>query len=251
MFTARTIERFDWPWPAPWRLSARGELRRGMRMARPEPAELRLPRPAARRPVQQAAHTTTFPANRSLSGAPPADAAHLQSPARPDDRSGEEKTRLTSDGARSRASGAPARESKHVLATVGSLAAVLGLFAIVVWTIRRGMPKSLQQRLPSDVVDVLGQATLGHRQHVQLIRLGQRLLLVSVTPNGAETLTEVTDAAEVERLTTLCRGPHSRGATPSFRDVFQQFRTPAATVVASKPRPTVGTILKSQEARDG
>ena len=134
---------------------------------------------------------------------------------------------------------------------MGSLAAVLGLFAIVVWTMRRGMPKTMQQRLPSDVVDVLGQTTFGHRQHVQLIRLGQRLLLVSVTPNGAETLAEVTDTAEVERLTTLCRGPTSRGATPSFRDVFQQFRAPAAAVAANKPRPTAGTILKGQEANDG
>ena len=59
--------------------------------------------------------------------------------------------------------------------------------------------------LPTEVVEVLGRAPLAGRQQMHLLRCGNKLLLVSVTPTGAETLTEVTDPVEVDRLSGLCR----------------------------------------------
>ncbi|HEY4308135.1 MAG TPA: flagellar biosynthetic protein FliO [Pirellulales bacterium] len=209
-----------------------------------------------RRPVKQATHTATLPADRAFTSVPHPDAQRAQPAARPAQPPAEEKTRLSSEGDR-RANLTAPRESKHLLSTIASLALVLGLFAVVVWAMRRGMPKTQQQRLPNEVVDVLGQATLGHRQHVQLLRLGGRLLLLSVTPNGAETLAEVTDSAEVERLTSLCRKSTARSAAPSFRDVFQQFRAPTSlppgplASTTTKTRSLGGTILKSAEGSDG
>jgi hypothetical protein len=76
--------------------------------------------------------------------------------------------------------------------------------------------------LPKEVFEILGRAPLGARQQVQLLRCGNKLLLVSVTPGGAETLTEVTDPAEVERIAAICQQAHPKGATTSFRQVFQQ-----------------------------
>jgi flagellar biogenesis protein FliO len=209
-----------------------------------------------RRPVKQASHTATSPADRAIQSVPRSDAQRAQPAASPVQRPIEEKTRLSSDGDRRTNPAAP-RESKHLLSTIASLALVLGLFAVVVWIMRRGTPKTQQQRLPNEVVDVLGQATLGHRQNVQLLRLGGRLLLLSVTPNGAETLAEVTDAVEVERLTALCRKSTTRSAAPSFRDVFQQFRAPTSlppvplASTTTKARSLGGTILKSAEGSDG
>jgi hypothetical protein len=63
---------------------------------------------------------------------------------------------------------------------------------------------------------------------VYLLRCGQKLLLVSLTPAGAETLTEVTDPQEVDRLAGLCRQAHPQSATAAFRQVFQQFASPGA-----------------------
>jgi hypothetical protein len=57
---------------------------------------------------------------------------------------------------------------------------------------------------------------------VQLLRCGGKLLLVSVTPTTAETLTEITDPAEVERLAELCHQGRAQGATACFRRVFEQ-----------------------------
>jgi flagellar biogenesis protein FliO len=104
----------------------------------------------------------------------------------------------------------------------GSLAVVLGLFFLVAWLLRRAMPKG-SRLLPGDVVEVLGRAPLTGRQHVHLLRCGNKLLLVSVSPGSTETLTEITDPEEVDRICGLCRAAHPQSATASFRQVLQQF----------------------------
>ena len=114
----------------------------------------------------------------------------------------------------------------------GSLAVVLGLFFLVVWTMRRATPKAMQP-LPSAVFEVLGRAPMAGRQQAHLIRCGCKLLLVNVTPDGAETLTEITDPMEVDRLAGLCRQSVSGSSTQAFRQVFQQF--------ATEPQPAEAT----------
>ena len=54
-------------------------------------------------------------------------------------------------------------------------------------------------------MELLGRAPLAGRQTMQLIRVGNRLLLVALSASGAETLTEITDPVEVEHLAGLCR----------------------------------------------
>lgn len=86
----------------------------------------------------------------------------------------------------------------------GSLSLVLALFFAVAWVTRRRVPARLQV-LPTDVLDVLGRVPLGSRQHAHLVRVGSKLLLVAVSEGGAETLTEITEPVEVQRLTELCQ----------------------------------------------
>ncbi len=111
---------------------------------------------------------------------------------------------------------------------VGSLAVVLGLFFVVAWCMRRSLPASMT-RLPSEVVEMLGRAPLAGKQNLHLLRVGGKLVLVVVTPFGAETLTEVTHPDEVERLIALCKQNSGHGPTAEFRAVLRQFeREPAA-----------------------
>lgn len=112
--------------------------------------------------------------------------------------------------------------SSTLLNALGSLAVVLGLFLAVVWFLRRTGPKSMRT-LPGEVFEVLGHAPLAARNQAQLVRCGNKLLLLSITPGAAETLTEITDAAEVERLTGLCQQARPNSATASFRNLFAQF----------------------------
>ena len=130
--------------------------------------------------------------------------------------------------------------ARHGVTTLISLAVVLGLFFAVVWVLRPAPHAS--RRLPAEVIEVLGQTTLGHRQQAQLVRLGRTLLLIGVSPAGAETLAEVTDASEVDRLAALCRGPNAASAGPNFRDVLQNFKDRTSAARTAKTQASLGLL---------
>ena len=103
----------------------------------------------------------------------------------------------------------------------GSLAIVLGLFFFVAWAMRKAAPRG-SLLLPKEVFDILGRAPLGARQQVQLLRCGNKLLLVSIAPSGIETLTEVTDPLEVDRIAGICQQADPKSAAKTFHQVFQK-----------------------------
>lgn len=109
-----------------------------------------------------------------------------------------------------------------VVTVISSLAVVLGLFFITAWLMRRTGPGGLAS-LPNDVFESLGRAQLSNRQQVHLVRCGTKLLLVSVTADGAETLTEIDDPDEVTRLAGLCKANQAGSTTAAFRQVLHQF----------------------------
>ena len=110
----------------------------------------------------------------------------------------------------------------QIATVISSLAVVLGLFFVTAWFMRRTGPGGLAL-LPSDVFETLGRAQLNSRQQVHLVRCGAKLLLVSVTPDSAETLTEIDDPDEVTRLAGLCKANQAGSASAAFRQVLQQF----------------------------
>ena len=114
----------------------------------------------------------------------------------------------------------------QTLVTVGgSLAVVLGVFFLIVWLLRRASPGGTGT-LPGEVFEVLGRAPLTHHQQVQLVRCGDKLLLVAVGAAGAgpsaSTLTEITDPNQVDRLTGLCRQTRGGSSSKTFRQVLRQ-----------------------------
>jgi flagellar biogenesis protein FliO len=116
----------------------------------------------------------------------------------------------------------------------GGLGIVLGVFLLIAWAIRRTSPQR-HARLPDEAFEILGRAPLSGRQQVHLIRCGNKLLLVSVTPAGSETLTEIIDPPEVDRLAGLCRQSHPQSSTAAFRRIFEQM-APKRPVRGSLPR---------------
>jgi flagellar biogenesis protein FliO len=189
---------------------------------------------SASEPRSRTVHLATFndpisgdaPGGRVPHAPPPPEPGELHEKTAPPSRPGGKAPLLL--GAHDR-SGRPPNQNEvdrpdgpPSLITVGSsLAVVLGLFFVVAWLVRRAAPGGSLQ-LPKEVVEVLGRAVLTNRGHVQLVRCGAKLLLVSVTPAGAETLTEITDPDEVNRLVALCREAQPNSATATFRQVFQQ-----------------------------
>jgi flagellar biogenesis protein FliO len=122
------------------------------------------------------------------------------------------------------------------LSGAGSLGIVLGLFLLMALVVRRGMPKNLPV-LPREAVEVLGRAPLFGREQVYLIRCANKVVLVAASAGKLETLTEVTDPAEVDRLSGIGQQSHPHSATASFRQVFEQFgQRSARREFMSRPR---------------
>lgn len=126
-----------------------------------------------------------------------------------------------------------------ILTMVIGLGAVLGLFFGMTWLMRRARPQGIAL-LPADVLQVLGRAPLAAKQQVQLLRCGNKLLLVAVSMHGLETLTEITDPIEVDRLAGLCEQNRSGSSTTAFRQVLQTMISPPATpgFLGTNQRPT-------------
>ena len=129
--------------------------------------------------------------------------------------------RLTKPAANGQSSGDLSIGLTSLFTAASGLAIVIGLFLAVAWLMRRTAPANLAV-LPKEVVEVLGRVPLGHQHHMQLVRFGNKLLLLSVTTAGAETLAEITDVDEVTRLAGLCGQGQPGSASQVFRQVFQQ-----------------------------
>jgi flagellar biogenesis protein FliO len=102
-----------------------------------------------------------------------------------------------------------------------SLAVVLSFFLLVAWLVKKSQPQSFL-KLPRDVVQVMGRTPMAPRQQMYVVRFGSKLLLISHQPGQTQTLGEITDADEVQRLAGLCEANHPGSISNSFRDVLKQ-----------------------------
>lgn len=129
-----------------------------------------------------------------------------------------------------------------MLTVISSLAIVLAVFFAFVWLSRSAAPKGMAP-LSKEVVESLGRAPLLGRQQMQLIRIGNKLILLSVTATGADTLTEITDPVEVDRLAGLCRQSQAGSISDTFRHVLAQATTePAPSASASRAARRTGSM---------
>lgn len=162
-------------------------------------------------------------------GSQPASAERLTAPGQPSASPQSPRTAvvppLPPRGQGSRGSpGSPAKVGgvSSLVTTGGGLALVLGLFFVVAWFLRRSSPRG-SLLLPTEVVEVLGRTSLAPREQLHLLRLGNKLILVSAGAEGVRPLTEITDVDEVVRLAGICRQNHPQSSTAAFRQVLQQF----------------------------
>ena len=97
--------------------------------------------------------------------------------------------------------------SGGLVSTLFSLGLVLGLFLATAAIAHRYMKPPVKQELPSSVMEVLGSITLPTqpRQQAILMRLGQRVLLLSSHAGQTCTLAEFTDPDEVALLLAQCK----------------------------------------------
>ena len=137
---------------------------------------------------------------------------------------------------------------------LSALAIVIGAFLLCAWLLRRGVARKTAAALPADVVGVLGRVPLAARQFADLLRVGNKLVLIHLTPAGATTLTEVTDPLEVDRLVGLCQQSDPHSTTKAFEQVFRQMSLEPARggfLGDELPLPSLQSTMESFRAQRG
>ena len=105
-----------------------------------------------------------------------------------------------------------------------SLGLVLAIFFGLVWILRRVNPAATKAEIPGEVVQILGRAPLNGRQSMQLVRLGDKILLLAISPTGTEPLGEITDRDEVDAITEICRSKNKNKIAETFRETLTRVR---------------------------
>ncbi|MDR1492214.1 MAG: flagellar biosynthetic protein FliO [Planctomycetaceae bacterium] len=108
------------------------------------------------------------------------------------------------------------------MTVIASLAIVLGVFFIFAWMMKRATPRH-NGLLPKEVFEKLGSIAFSPKMQMHLLRLGGKLVLVSVTPDGMSPVAEVTDPDEVIHLTGLCKQNDPKSSSTMFRQVLKQY----------------------------
>jgi flagellar biosynthetic protein FliO len=127
----------------------------------------------------------------------------------------------------------PVTPTSAIGTVASSLAVVVGLLIAVAWLSRRFAPPGTAP-LPSQAIELLGRQSLGGKQSLHLMRVGNKLLLVALSPGGAQTLTEITDPLEVEHLAGVCRRTKADSASAAFSRILSQLaKEPTADVPLS------------------
>lgn len=113
-------------------------------------------------------------------------------------------------------------------ATVLPLLFVVGLIVVGARYLKSRSPNAARG-LPSEAFEVLGRKAIDARTSVLLARSGNRLLLLSLSPHGLQTLAEISDPVEVDCLAGLCR------ATQRDQSLVEIFRSMLHKPEGSKP----------------
>ena len=128
-----------------------------------------------------------------------------------------------SDGAGEKSEGVTKPKStsfSSVITMFTSLLVVLSLFFGLMLLLNKANGAQGNE-LPREVFQVLGTSRIAGRHPLFLLRLGNKLVLVHAGNGEVQTITEVNDAAEVDRLCGSCEENQPNSLTQSFKQVLK------------------------------
>ncbi len=114
--------------------------------------------------------------------------------------------------------------SQSATRMVAALAIVLGAFMVLMWVTKK-IQGPAQSIMSKQTLEVLGQKQINKIHSLHLIRLGQRILLVSASDSSVTCLTEINDPVEVAQLlnTNSQAGDSSELPQSTFKRIFAQY----------------------------
>ena len=131
----------------------------------------------------------------------------------------------------------PDDSSMTPLITVAtSLGIVLSLFGGLVWITRKYGGKGSGGSLPGDLIEPLGVTQLDPRTQLRIIRLNRRLVVLSQSSAGLQTICEITDPAEVEDWLGRIQGKSQADFYQTMRELEQE-STPGGFADANATTP--------------
>ncbi len=148
-----------------------------------------------------------------------------------------ENSDAPSIAAQSNESNKKSKMTAPMVTVCSSLAVVLGLFAAMVWITRKYSNRSIGGGpLPSEVVQSLGSMAIDPRTRITMLRVGNRILVLSQTATSISPLSEITDLEEVRHLTATCTGDSMQEFASTLEELG---REPAQgfTGTPTEPRP--------------
>jgi flagellar biogenesis protein FliO len=123
------------------------------------------------------------------------------------------------------------------------LGIVLGLFLTTIWLVKKRGGGRLSRWLPKEAFEVLGRAPLTGRQSAHLIRCGNKIIVLAISPTGIDPITEITDPLEVDRLAGICYQAQSGSASANFSQTLSGL----TRKTAAEPIPSAsGSSLRKQ-----
>lgn len=109
------------------------------------------------------------------------------------------------------------------LSTLAALGVVIALIFAARWVYTK-MGGAVVAR-PSPVIEVLSRTPVAPKNHVLLLRVGQRVLVVGDSSSGLSTLADVTDPEEVASLLQSVSTHSERSVSKSFNSLVSRFNS--------------------------
>ena len=134
--------------------------------------------------------------------------------------------------------------------TLWPLLFVVGLIVIGSKWLKSRTPETTRG-LPSEAFEILGRKAIDTRTSVMLARSGSRVLLLSLSPHGLETLAEITDPVEIDCLAGLCRATHrDQSIVETFRSLLHKPSGSKTSSQSSDNQPAIA-LEERLAARQG
>lgn len=118
-----------------------------------------------------------------------------------------------------------------MIQVVGAMAIVITLLLIFRFVMVRASGALAGSR-PSGVLEILVRYPVARGQHLALIKLGRRILLVHQSGTAMTTLSEVSDSDEVAALLSRVEAGASGRDAARFRSLLTQYQKEQETIVA-------------------
>ena len=99
----------------------------------------------------------------------------------------------------------PASTGSGLWTTIISLTTIVSGLSFVAYWLRPYL--GVTRGLPVEALELLGRRAIEPKVTIHLVRCGGKVLIVSVSPDGARTLSEITDPIEIQRLVAACHSP--------------------------------------------